>query len=335
MACSVGAEAREFEINEMRQGDQANPVLSTLANGGFAAAWIDTQDNGAVQVEARVLAGAALPGQVAPAIVTPAPDTAAPAPAPVTVAPAPITVAPAPAPAPAKPAPAPSSGSSGGSTSGTGTSAGSGSAAAPSVSGSNAGNVIKAMAGNQKIDGLGGVDTIEYGSYKGLYEIKRTATGATVVDRYGAGGTDTLVNVERLKFADVTVALDIDGTAGQAYRLYQAAFNRTPDKAGVGYWIKMMDEGASLEQVAAGFATSAEFKQLYGANASDAQFVELLYDNVLHRPAEGAGFDYWMKAIGEQHVPREQVLAYFSESGENQAQVIGVIQNGIEFTPWG
>lgn len=325
-ADGAALDAREFGINEMRQGDQANPVLSALAGGGFAAAWIDTQADGTAQVEARVLAGA----EPAPVVSAPATSTAPePVPAP---APAP-TPAPAPAPAPAPvvtPAPAPSSG-----TGSTGNTTGSGSAIATAVSGSDGANLLKAMAGNQKVDGLGGVDTIEYGSYKSLFDITRTAAGTTVVDRFGAGGTDTLVNVERLKFADVSVALDIEGTAGQAYRLYRAAFDRAPDKEGVGYWIKMMDAGVTLEQVAAGFATSAEFKSLYGANASDAQFVGLLYNNVLHRSAEGAGYDYWMKALTELHTPREQVLAFFSESAENQAQVIGAIQNGIEFTPWG
>lgn len=33
--------------------------------------------------------------------------------------------------------------------------------------------------------------------------------------------------------------------------------------------------------------------------------------------------------------PREELLAQFSESPENQAQVIGSIQDGIAFTPWG
>lgn len=320
-------DAREFGINEMRQGDQANPVLSALAGGGFAAAWIDTQADGTVQVEARVLAGIEPPPMVsAPATGTAPEPVPAPAPAPV---PAP-TPAPAPAPAPAPvPAPTPSTGSGS-----TGTTTGSGSSIAPTVSGSDGANLIKAMAGNQRIDGLGGIDTIEYGSYKSLFDITRTATGTTVVDRFGAGGTDTLVNVERLKFADVSVALDIEGTAGQAYRLYRAAFDRAPDKEGVGYWIKMMDAGVTLEQVAAGFAGSDEFKSLYGANASDAQFVGLLYNNVLHRSAEGAGYDYWMKALTELHTPREQVLAFFSESAENQAQVIGAIQNGIEFMPY-
>lgn len=259
---------REFAINEGRAGDQASPELTALANGGFAAAWIDTAGNGSVQVEMRVLTG------------------------------------------------------------GMDNVGGTGSLR-------DSGSFMVASSGSERLVGLAGTDTVSYAGLRSHFTVLRDGGAATVIDNVGMSGVDTLVNVERITFSDVSLALDIEGTAGQAYRLYKAAFNRTPDKQGVGYWIKMMDAGQSLEQVAAGFATSAEFKQLYGANASNAQFVELLYNNVLHRSAEGAGLDYWMKALGEQHVPRAQVLAYFSESAENQAQVIGAIQNGIEFTPWG
>ena len=234
-------------------------------------------------------------------------------------------------PATPTPTPAPSGGTG---AAGTGSSSGTGSASATAVTGSAAANLLKAQAGSQKIDGLGGIDTIEYGSIKGLFDIQRSAAGATVNDRFGNGGIDTLVNVERLKFADVSVAMDIDGVAGQAYRLYAAAFDRAPDKAGLGYWIKMMDNGQTLEQVAAGFAASKEFADLYGARPSDAQFVELLYQNVLHRAAEGDGYNYWMNVLAKD-VPRAFVLGCFSEGAENQAQVIGSISNGIEFAPWG
>jgi hypothetical protein len=259
---------REFAINEGRAGDQANPELTALANGGFAAAWVDTSGNGAVQVEVRVLTGGADLG----------------------------------------------SGGSGWI--------------------SDSGKHMVAGTGSERLTGFEGLDTVSYAGLRGGFTVLRDAGATTVIDNVGASGVDTLVNVERIAFGDVSLALDIEGTAGQAYRLYKAAFDRAPDKGGVGYWIKMMDAGVTLEQVAAGFATSAEFKSLYGANASDAQFVGLLYNNVLHRSAEGAGYDYWMKALGELHTPREQVLAFFSESAENQAQVIGAIQNGIEFTPW-
>lgn len=262
---------REFAINEGRAGDQAHVELTALANGGFAAAWVDTAASGAVQVELRVLTGGVDNGAM-----------------------------------------------------------GSGSGWF-----SDSGRHLVAGAGNERLSGFDGVDTVSYDGLRGGFTVLRDTTAVTVIDNVGMSGVDTLVDVERILFGDVALALDIGGTAGQAYRLYKAAFDRAPDQAGVGYWIRMMDAGATLEQVAAGFATSAEFKDLYGANATDAQFVGLLYNNVLHRSAEGAGYDYWMKALAELHTPREQVLAFFSESAENQAQVIGAIQNGIEFTPWG
>jgi serralysin len=61
--------------------------------------------------------------------------------------------------------------------------------------------------------------------------------------------------------------------------------------------------------------------------------VGALYANVLHRPAEGAGYDFWLNAL--HTASRADVLANFSESGENQAQVIGRIQNGIDYLHWG
>jgi hypothetical protein len=151
----------------------------------------------------------------------------------------------------------------------------------------------------------------------------------------GAGLQDTLVSVERLQFSDASVAFDVNGNAGAAYRLYQAAFDRAPDAAGLGYWISMLDSGqASLDQVSAGFASSKEFADLYGANASDSQFVQQLYQNVLHRPAEADGYAFWLDAIEEHGVARADVLSHFSESVENQVQVVANIQDGMLFIPW-
>lgn len=195
-AAGSALDVSEFAINELRQGDQAGPALSALADGGFAAVWVDTQADGAASIETRVLAGAA-----------PQPEALA-------------------------------------------------------------------------------------------------------------------------------LRHDIDGVAGQAYRLYAAAFDRRPDAQGLGYWIDMMDKGVSLRAAAAGFTNSQEFIDLYGAHTSDAEYVDLLYQNKLHRAPDAAGRQFWVDAMQVQHAPREELLAQFSESPENQAQVIGAIQDGIAFTPW-
>jgi hypothetical protein len=197
---------------------------------------------------------------------------------------------------------------------------------------SGATHALAAVAGESKVAGQGGLDTLVYASARAGATI--AADGGTVSVTDAAGNHATLSNVERIQFSDGMVALDVNGTAGEAYRLYQAAFDRTPDKAGLGYWIAAMDKGMTLTQAAAGFSGSAEFANLYGAHATDTQFVQALYQNVLHRAGDGAGADFWMHALASS-TTRADVLANFSESAENQAQVIGSIQNGIDYLHWG
>jgi hypothetical protein len=191
-------------------------------------------------------------------------------------------------------------------------------------------NALDVSAGIRALDGGAGLDTAVYRGARAGYTVVHDGSGFAVTD--AAGDHAALQNIERVQFSDGMVALDVDGTAGQAYRLYQAAFDRTPDKVGLGFWIDVLDRGAPLRDAARDFVGSQEFKNLYGANPSDAQFVDALYQNVLHRPAEGAGFDFWMSSL--QVVSRAEVLVNFSESAENQAQVVGSIQNGIDYVHW-
>jgi hypothetical protein len=202
------------------------------------------------------------------------------------------------------------------------------------LAGSADGNVFELTGGDQQVDGQDGLDSVVYHGARAGFKVDKEANGFAVTDHAGANGRDALVNIERIRFSDGAVALDLDGAAGQAYRLYQAAFDRAPDLGGLGYWINGLDQGLTLTEVAGAFSKSKEFIDMYGENPSDAQFVDLLYQNVLHREPESGGFAYWMEALGTHHVPRDEILAYFSESPENQAQVIGSIENGIDFQPW-
>jgi hypothetical protein len=114
--------------------------------------------------------------------------------------------------------------------------------------------------------------------------------------------------------------------------VYQAAFNRKPDLGGLGYWINDLDHGATLTDVAAGFFGSAEFQALYGVNPSNTTLITNLYANVLHRAPDTDGFNYWIEQLNTGKISAASTLASFAESAENQAQVIGAIQNGIDYT---
>jgi hypothetical protein len=87
--------------------------------------------------------------------------------------------------------------------------------------------------------------------------------------------------------------------------------------------------------VANGFAQSAEFKKLYGDDPTNADIVDRFYANVLHRAPDAAGADYWTRLLDQHVLTKADVLMSFSESPENQTALIGVVQNGIEFTPYG
>lgn len=155
-------------------------------------------------------------------------------------------------------------------------------------------------------------------------------------ENIGIGAQMILEGIERIEFADRHVAFDIDGNSGQAYRLYQAAFDRVPDTVGLGYWISELDSGKSdLPLISLSFIRSAEFQATYGnpGTVSDAQFVTLIYQNVLDRAPDQAGLNHWLNDLSNGY-RREDLLTFFSESAENKANVIGAIDNGIEFVPW-
>jgi serralysin len=144
-------------------------------------------------------------------------------------------------------------------------------------------------------------------------------------------GTDTLQGVERIHFSDqFAVATDIAGHAGQAYRLYQAAFDRAPDLPGLGYQLNDLDNGNSLSWVAGNFIASPEFASRYGTDLDDTQFLDLLYQNVLHRAPDAGGLQFHLDEFAQGQT-RADMLTHFSESPENQANVIGQIDNGILF----
>ncbi|MFZ6874046.1 DUF4214 domain-containing protein [Undibacterium sp. Di27W] len=188
--------------------------------------------------------------------------------------------------------------------------------------------------GNDIINGGSGTDFLIMSGKLGEYAITGTTGNFVIKDVVGTDGTDTVTQVERLLFTDAALAFDLDGVAGQAYRLYQAAFGRKPDLAGLGYWIDKMDHGANLTQVSAAFFQSAEFQKLYGSFPSTATLLTNFYQNVLHRAPDQAGFDYWANQLNKGMITPAGALASFCESAENQAQVIGQIQNGIVYTEW-
>lgn len=197
------------------------------------------------------------------------------------------------------------------------------------IIGTNINDVVTGSGGNDRIEFGKGTDTAVMFAARSSANLTKTNEGYSISS--GEDGSDTLIDVERIKFSDGTLALDIDGIAGQAYRIYKAAFARTPDNDGLKCWINAMDQGATLTAVAAGFVKSAEFESVYGTSPTNRVIVEKLYQNVLGRDGESGGVGYWVGELDSGNKDAVAVLAGFSESPENITGVSPAISDGIFF----
>ena len=133
------------------------------------------------------------------------------------------------------------------------------------------------------------------------------------------------------RIVTITSVVGTTGNAGQAYRMYQAAFARTPDKTGVSFWVNQVDKGLSLHDLGQSFISSAEFKGIYGANPNVSTLVTGFYTNVLGRPPDSVGLNFWVGQV-QSGMSTADLLVSFSESTENKAHVAPAIQNGIELS---
>ena len=211
-----------------------------------------------------------------------------------------------------------------------------------SLSGGAGNDSLTGGAGDDRLDGGSGLDVARYDSARSASSFVRLANGDIEVS--GPEGVDILHDVERAVFGTTTaefrspaVGFDITGTGGQAYRLYQAAFDRVPDEGGVGFWMYYIDRGFAIGLVAAEFIKSPEFTSLYGPSITNDQFIQLLYQNVLNRDPDAEGYAFWRSAMANEGGnygkawTRSDVLEFYSDSAENKANVIGAITNGFQY----
>lgn len=208
-------------------------------------------------------------------------------------------------------------------------------------------DLLKPGAGSNAIDGGAGIDTVVYAGSRANFTVAQEDWGFGITDKNigsGSNGHDSLINVERIQFDDGYLAIDVDGIAGQLFRLYSAAFGRPSDDVGMGFWMNRMETGSSLRQVSREFMVGGdgtgqkEFIEKYGANPTDEAFVTKLYNNVLGRDPDADGFNFWMNALKSDTVTehttlRAQIMVDFSDSVENIAKVVGTLEHGVAYIP--
>lgn len=202
-----------------------------------------------------------------------------------------------------------------------------GTAANDIMLGNAANNRLTGGFGDDIIDGTGGIDTSVYSGARGAYSWN-LSNGNVVVS--GRDGTDTLANIERLQFADVKLALDLNGFAGTTAKILGAVFGResVANKEYVGIGLGLLDGGMSY----------ADLMQLalnvrLGSNANAEAVVNLLYTNVVGTTPGSADLALYTGLLsrGEYSAATLGILAADTSINTANINLVGLSQTGLDY----
>jgi hypothetical protein len=186
--------------------------------------------------------------------------------------------------------------------------------------------------GKQYLLGDNGVDTIVYTTARLNHSLTKEGAGYTVSDLQG---TQTLVDVERLQFADSKVAIDTseNQAAGQTALILGACLgaNGLSDKAVVGTVLSYFDAGYTMSSISDLLVSAGITAQLSGG-ADNMHFVDWICTNILGAPPTAAVASACLDFLN-QGVTQGQFLAAAAVLDPNQQHIglVGLQQTGIEY----
>ncbi len=153
------------------------------------------------------------------------------------------------------------------------------------------------------------------------YTITVNGSNRTIVDKIGSDGSITIgAEIKQLLFTDISINLVIPAKSleissenvNALVELYIAYFNRVPDANGLSYWIDRFKAGMSLDQIGESFYAAAilfSTQTGYSATMSNADFVSMVYKNVLGRTnPDKEGFDYWTNSLNSGTTTRGTLI---------------------------
>lgn len=193
----------------------------------------------------------------------------------------------------------------------------------------------EARAGDHTINAGLGYDMWAYPLARSAYTLHATATpGQYTLEKPGAAGTDTLNDIDRLKFSDMHVALDFDnylGNAGKVAKLLGAVFGKEAvhNKAYVGVGLRHLDGGMVKYESLASSALKLTGK------TSPADVVALLWTNLVgSAPTAAEAAPYIAMLDGGMTAGALAVMAAEHPLNAANIDLAGLAQTGLEYTPY-
>ncbi len=138
-----------------------------------------------------------------------------------------------------------------------------------------------------------------------------------------AGSANTIA------FADGSLYVGANSAAAQVIRLYGAVLGRAPDAGGLAINTSYIQSGGSAVSIAQSMLDSPEGKAVFATSAqTPSGFVNQVYQNVLHRPAEAAGLNGAVTAL-DNGLTQAQYVTTVAASPEAQTDTASQINSGV------
>jgi FG-GAP-like repeat len=206
-----------------------------------------------------------------------------------------------------------------------------GTASNDTLSSNNGLNIFRGLAGNDLISGtLDFVDSAAYFGARSDFNIKIVnGLPSVVADRFGNEGTDSLTGIERLLFSNLSVAFDINGSAGTTAKLLGAVFGKDSltNKQYVGIGLSLLDAGMSTSTLASLAVDAANLK-------TNDQIVSTLWKNVFGTTASNSDKAPYIKLLDDGMTPGTLAwLAADTTFNKVNINLVGLAQTGIEYIP--
>jgi len=205
-------------------------------------------------------------------------------------------------------------------------------------------DTIQGGQGNDTLDGGSGVDQAVYTGTRSDYQLVKQADSnwavtdqrvfAQVVGGPQGDGIDQLVNMERLKFSDKSIAIDLDGNAGNAARTLATVFGKDALKntTYAGIAISLFDQGMTKDQV-----SQVAINAVFGAYPKSTDVVKLLWKNLFNADIDASNLAYYSGLIDSKAMTAAQLTTVAADL-DLTAQVIdlaGLSKTGWEYIPFG
>jgi hypothetical protein len=210
------------------------------------------------------------------------------------------------------------------------------------ITGNEGNNVLTGGAGNDTIDGGGGIDTAVYtgkfADYKITVGTTSQAPATTVTDQRASSpdGSDSLTNVERLKFADEKLALDlgVNDAGGKTVLILGAALGAVfPNNHSLAGLVLGYFDGGGTVLSGAKLLLDTGIEAAFAGGSDNTSLVKFIYTNVNGKAPDAATLANLVAPLNNHSATMAQWLTDMAESPANQAhvQLAGFAVSGLQY----